>query len=214
MKRLFLCIAAFIMVSSSFAQSEPYAEISMDTLSGCAPFTVEFRFKSVSNTDTLRLFPGDGYVYYFTCESEWNVPFRHEYEIPGRYIPVIDMKQWVTRKDSVGGEQNVKLWGKVESPDTIVVINCESGIRFKDSKEHAGIHVKVFPNPTTEQLQVHSSEEALRAVRIFNSLGQEVVKQELDGNAQIIDVSTLARGLYYLRIETERTAVMRKIVVE
>ncbi len=52
MKKVLTFFLAFAMAGGCLAQSAPSCEMTIDTLSGCAPFAVEFKFKSV-NTDTL-----------------------------------------------------------------------------------------------------------------------------------------------------------------
>ncbi|MBP5396447.1 MAG: T9SS type A sorting domain-containing protein, partial [Bacteroidales bacterium] len=57
------------------------------------------------------------------------------------------------------------------------------------------------------------------AERILKTGVHEIGKQEggaalLEGSEQVVNISTLAKGVYFLKIGTDRATVMRKIVVE
>lgn len=169
MKRHFLSFIALFAATVGFAQPEPSAEMSMDTLSGCAPLTVHFTFKSISNTDTLILITGDGSQYMFADMSGLDNPVAHVYNLHGRYIPVVNLIQWTTQKDSLGNDRRVRSVKRVISPDTLSVMNC-GGIPFKDSCEwsvsiykyrtlgdtviegnsYLKVYKVMFRNPTTE----------------------------------------------------------------
>ena len=73
---------------------------------------------------------------------------------------------------------------------------------------------EVFPNPATSQIRLRVAHGTLQSLRVFNAVGQEVLRQGLEGNEQTINISTLANGIYFLQIRTGHGTVMRKIVVE
>ena len=73
---------------------------------------------------------------------------------------------------------------------------------------------EVFPNPATNQIRLRDAQGTLQSLRVFNAVGQEVLRQKLAGSEQIVNISTLAKGVYFLKIGTDRTTVIRKIVVE
>ena len=136
MKKHILTLLAFLMATMGFAQTEPSVEMTMDTLSGCAPLTVHFTFKSITNTDTLVLMTGDGQSYQFADMTELSTPIQHIYKLYGRYIPAVRLIQWVTSKDSAGNDQRVRLLKTIASPDTLSITDCRGGCGvFKDSCE-------------------------------------------------------------------------------
>lgn len=109
----------------------PYGELTMDTLSGCAPFAVQFKF-NVTNADTLKLYPGDGNVRVISKHSAMQMPLRHTYQTAGRFIPVIQLIQWVTYKDSLGQTQRIKCTRAFVSEDTVWVIDLNPWFEIKD----------------------------------------------------------------------------------
>lgn len=61
---------------------------------------------------------------------------------------------------------------------------------------------------------MRDAQGTLRSLQVFNAIGQEVLRQSLEGSEQVVNISTLAKGVYFLKIGTDRASVMRKIVVE
>lgn len=64
------------------------------------------------------------------------------------------------------------------------------------------------------QIWLRDAQGTLRSLQVFNAIGQEVLRQSLEGSEQVVNISTLAKGVYFLKIGTDRASVMRKIVVE
>ncbi len=109
----------------------PYGEMSMDTLSGCAPFAVQFKFR-VTNADTLILYPGDGNRRVISTPTGMQMPLRHTYQKAGFFVPVIQLSKWVTYKDSNGTVQKVNCKRAFVSPDTVWVIDLNPWFEIKD----------------------------------------------------------------------------------
>ncbi len=68
---------------------------------------------------------------------------------------------------------------------------------------HTKNTIQMFPNPASKEIQVSSSGINMTEVVMFNSLGQEVQRQVLQGLSQQLDVSTLEAGVYYAHILME-----------
>jgi hypothetical protein len=53
-------------------------------------------------------------------------------------------------------------------------------------------------------------------VVVINSLGKQVFKAErsLNKQTQIFDVSTLASGIYFLRVNTDRSNFVKKLIIQ
>ncbi len=105
----------------------PYGEFTMDTLSGCSPFKVQFKFK-VEDTDTLRVIFGDGNSRYLTKPAQMQMPIQYTYNKDGRYIPVIQLTRWVT--DTNG--HKVKCVRTFVAEDTVWVIDLNPWFEIKD----------------------------------------------------------------------------------
>lgn len=73
--------------------------------------------------------------------------------------------------------------------------------------------VNLYPNPTVGQLNIQS-QEAVREVVIFNSLGQQVaVKQNL-GTQSVMNLSNLSKGSYTMRLTLQNgETITRKFII-
>src|SRR5690606_28519631 len=97
--------------------------------------------------------------------------------------------------------------------DHVMFTNSASIEEVMDTNE-----LKLFPNPTTEILNVSLTMKMSESVNftVINSIGQEVmnVTETLsEGNQQTrLNVSNLAAGVYILNINTEGGSTQRKFV--
>ena len=76
--------------------------------------------------------------------------------------------------------------------------------------------VKIFPNPTSDILNITSS-ETISEIEIVNVMGQVVKRIEVNADNAVCDVEDLRSGVYVVRIRTLRQAqgaALRKFVKE
>ncbi|MDB5255911.1 MAG: large protein [Chitinophagaceae bacterium] len=71
-------------------------------------------------------------------------------------------------------------------------------------------NVRLFPNPTTGQLQLTGLENVSSSVQIVNTLGVAVTGEHV--NATSMDVSNLAAGLYYVKISVDGSDKMIRFI--
>ena len=90
-----------------------------------------------------------------------------------------------------------------------VTIIC--GLSDIAESEDANIHI--YPNPTSAQLFVESS-NVVREAAIFNAIGQQVsLYQNLNGKS-LLDLTSLSNGTYTLRLTMDdNNVVVRKFIV-
>ena len=73
--------------------------------------------------------------------------------------------------------------------------------------------VSLYPNPTVGQLNIECA-EAISQVTIYNALGQQVALQNNMGSKSVMDLATLSRGTYTMRIVLANgETVIRKFVI-
>ena len=58
--------------------------------------------------------------------------------------------------------------------------------------------LKLYPNPTSDVLNIQG--EGMVSVEVYNTVGQRVMTQEVNGNATQINTEGLNNGMYFLRI--------------
>ncbi len=78
--------------------------------------------------------------------------------------------------------------------------------------------VRLFPNPTEGQVQLQlASEQSEEAELVITALDGRVLEQRVLGNTNAfydLDLSKYNSGIYLLHIQTERTRVVRKVVLQ
>jgi len=69
----------------------------------------------------------------------------------------------------------------------------------------------IYPNPATEVLNIELQDGVvLESVTIYNNIGQKIKSV----NQSTVDVSTLAKGLYFVEVTTNQGKASKKIIVE
>jgi hypothetical protein len=58
--------------------------------------------------------------------------------------------------------------------------------------------LKLYPNPTANVLNIEG--ESLASVEVYNTIGQRVMTQAVDGNAVQLNTESLGNGIYFVRI--------------
>jgi hypothetical protein len=92
----------------------------------------------------------------------------------------------------------------------------EFDIWVTELSESAGISqlevnnkVSVYPNPASNQLTINSNQLLITGIQVENVLGQTLINNNY-GNVlqkQVIDVSTIAGGIYFYRISLSNSQV-------
>lgn len=67
----------------------------------------------------------------------------------------------------------------------------------------------ISPNPATDFINI-STKESIDSIELYNVLGQQVMKQKGKGR---IDISNMQRGIFILKIYSNKSVVSKKIVV-
>jgi hypothetical protein len=77
--------------------------------------------------------------------------------------------------------------------------------------------ILIYPNPVSGLVTIESSTGSIRSVTVLNLLGEAVLQAGnvgRDVRPTRLDMSKLPVGTYFLRIETERGTMVRKVVRE
>ena len=90
-------------------------------------------------------------------------------------------------------------------------------IQFNTSVETINnANVTIYPNPATNQVTIQLEDYTAEAeVQLYNAAGQAVITQQhnfTSGNLTM-DVTTLPKGIYYVKIETEGQVATKKLVI-
>ncbi len=77
--------------------------------------------------------------------------------------------------------------------------------------------VNIYPNPATNQLIVNSEQLLVKEIKIYNVLGEMILNDPETSSGQNdksvkIDVSGLANGMYFIKLEFENTSISKKFI--
>jgi hypothetical protein len=97
--------------------------------------------------------------------------------------------------------------------DTEVETACEA--LFVDKSKNHQIFC-VYPNPTSNQITLEAAENCNKSlVSILNLRGQELIREYFQDQPRIeINVSSLAKGIYLLKMETKEGIETQKLVIQ
>lgn len=80
-------------------------------------------------------------------------------------------------------------------------------------EEYGEITIQLYPNPASDYLYVTIPESmTVNQLDIFNMEGQLI--KTVGGNVFSINISQLSKGMYFIRIHTEKEVVIRKFIKE
>lgn len=105
--------------------------------------------------------------------------------------------------------------------ENITAVDANDGLVYKISQPGASveqvdhdIHISVFPNPTIQDINVNSEIEII-GIELVNNGGEIIhTSVHLDGSLASVNISELPNGIYFIKIETNKGVVNRKIVKE
>ena len=106
--------------------------------------------------------------------------------------------------DTIQGYLNPRMFLAL-GLDTLTVSSIEEVIDFS---------TEIYPNPTTEKVNVVSYAATINSIEIYNIHGQVVYSKEVNANAIKINTTTLSNGIYIVNIKSDKTTITRKLIVE
>jgi hypothetical protein len=72
---------------------------------------------------------------------------------------------------------------------------------------------KVYPNPVRDILNVETNNLEITGVTVFDILGKNVIPSSVLKNSRV-DVSSLNKGVYFMKMSVNGTSVTKKIIIE
>jgi len=72
--------------------------------------------------------------------------------------------------------------------------------------------VKIYPNPTTKFVNIESNKVDLSKIYIINIAGEIVKQITIYGVEDLINIEDLTKGIYILKIETEKSVTTHKLI--
>jgi hypothetical protein len=73
--------------------------------------------------------------------------------------------------------------------------------------------VSIYPNPSSATITIELPEPTPEfQISIFNFSGKEVINHQITEPANVIDISQLPQGVYFVRVADDRTVQVGKFV--
>ena len=104
-------------------------------------------------------------------------------------------------------ENDTVLW--VDNP---ICGKCFCNLYVSNPESYINNYISVFPNPAIEKIIIDIKEKA--SLEIVNIQGKTIYTRSLQENSNIVDISDLKTGIYFLRFKSEDGVAVRKLVVE
>ncbi|MGB0883038.1 MAG: T9SS type A sorting domain-containing protein [Vicingaceae bacterium] len=73
---------------------------------------------------------------------------------------------------------------------------------------------QLYPNPTTEKVNLIFKENKKKTISIINLLGKEVFKTESNEFNSQLDISDYPKGIYFIKVESEGKSSSQKIIIQ
>lgn len=87
-------------------------------------------------------------------------------------------------------------------------VELVSGAGIKENS----LEVKIYPNPADEQLRVATTSNA--KIDILDVAGSLLQSQRTSSKNNVIDISKLPAGVYFIKITAEKAVTTKKIIVQ
>ena len=88
-----------------------------------------------------------------------------------------------------------------------------AGLNHDGIVETEAVNVALYPNPAQESVTILADDDILN-VSVYNLLGQQIEKRALNGSKQcLLNTSSLASGVYVVKIKTENGWVAKRLTI-
>ncbi|GEM_PF-7007572 len=88
-----------------------------------------------------------------------------------------------------------------------------SGIEQQDTLSAKSIKIEAYPNPMQTTLNIEIEDKMIDGkLRIYNAIGNIVIKVDIEENKFEIDVSDLRKGIYFLMLEKGKSKRVIRLI--
>ncbi|MFA6925007.1 MAG: T9SS type A sorting domain-containing protein [Bacteroidales bacterium] len=173
---------------------------------------------NVNKNDTINLNPYIGYEMYFqflnTATIYVSLLAIGTPQILGEkyYCNFTKLNNQVCDEPCVFGYTFVMGgFGDADTIKSCVVLDkAESILEYVSKSE-----LNIFPNPVKDNLTIEILQTKKESIlTICNVDGQELIRQQIKNSKTQIDISNLTNGIYFVKLITDKTVEIRKIIKE
>jgi flagellar capping protein FliD len=132
----------------------------------------------------------------------WGNSIRWEWNGSSFTITVIDT-------DGDGVNDDIDTCPNTPTGETVNSTGC-STTQLSVDDEILDNSLKLYPNPVTNILTIESKNVAISKVEIYSILGKKI--KEITSNFGSITTDNLPNGIYSIRIYSEKSSIIRKMI--
>ena len=119
-----------------------------------------------------------------------------------------------SRNDVLGLSVNNMEQSKRFTELNLGAVAILAGLNTSAVEENEDVDLSIYPNPVHDKLNLFSM-DGLNRVRMYNSLGQQISSEPLNGlTSYTLDLSGFSSGLYVVSVTTSNGMVNKTVVVE
>lgn len=126
---------------------------------------------------------------------------------------------WTSTQQSLGGAWSRYLWylnagvDRNPTPKTIALsIRCMRGIGVGLGDKNQKEKIKLYPNPSDGKITIDCGENKELNFLVYNLSGEIILQNVLTRGTNKIDISSLARGIYFIKITVDTWTVQQKLI--
>jgi hypothetical protein len=91
--------------------------------------------------------------------------------------------------------------------------SCSMTISWIGENKFENMEFKLIPNPATDRVSLRSGKNMMGAqVKVYNSMGQLVIKDNINSTNYTLDISELLQGIYFVDIKTKEGCAVGKLI--
>jgi hypothetical protein len=114
--------------------------------------------------------------------------------------------------DPLNGWALGKNYWHPTSPITYIYTTSTGGVGIEADKSANIADLDIFPNPATDKISIESEFSQNISLSIFNMVGMLMLKKELFGTNNEIDISALPTGMYIIKAKGVDWTMQKKII--
>jgi uncharacterized protein (TIGR02145 family) len=74
--------------------------------------------------------------------------------------------------------------------------------------------IRIYPNPSTSVILIEHKDHRLLEMKIFNMAGECILLNKLSGQSTEIDIGSISKGIYVIKIYSDDWSVQKKLIKE
>ena len=101
----------------------------------------------------------------------------------------------------------------IDSLGAIAEVNFMHSPATSSVSDLSTINFKIYPIPSSNKLTIDAQNDELTSLELVDLTGKVILKKEFRQSASL-DVSKMAKGIYYLNFKTLKGGLIKQIIIE